>query len=202
MKSAWKVCAILFLATALVAQSSTPPKPKKAKPATLTAADVQSLRDAIAAQQAALAQQQQQIQALRDELHRKDQVVQQAQTTAADAATKADAAQSQASQQQQAVTELKGDVSDLKTNMASTVVSIQETQKSISEPPTALHFKGITITPGGFVAAESVWRSRALASDVNTPFNSLTMPGHRPATYRSSSVPAVSPDSRCWQKAA
>ena len=62
MKSAWNVCAILFLATTLVAQTSTAPKPKKAKPAaaTLTAADVQSLRDAIAAQQAALAQQQQQ----------------------------------------------------------------------------------------------------------------------------------------------
>ncbi len=54
MKSAWKVCAILFLATGLVAQTSTPPKPKKAKPAAaaLTAADVQSLKDAIAAQQA------------------------------------------------------------------------------------------------------------------------------------------------------
>jgi hypothetical protein len=179
MKSAWNMCVILFLATALVAQTSTPPKPKKAKPAAaaLTAADVQSLRDAIAAQQAALAQQQQQIQALRDELHRKDQVVQQVQTAATDAATKADAAQSQASQQQQTVTELKGDVTDLKTNMASTVVSIQETQKSISEPPTALHFKGITITPGGFLAAETVRRSRALASDINTPFNSITMPG-------------------------
>jgi hypothetical protein len=179
MKSAWNMCVILFLATALVAQTSAPPKPKKAKPAAaaLTAADVQSLRDAIAAQQAALAQQQQQIQALRDELHRKDQVVQQVQTAATDAATKADAAQSQASQQQQTVTELKGDVTDLKTNMASTVVSIQETQKSISEPPTALHFKGITITPGGFLAAETVRRSRALASDINTPFNSITMPG-------------------------
>lgn len=36
--------------------------------------------------------------------------------------TKADAAQAQASQQQQTVSELKGDVSDLKANMASTVV--------------------------------------------------------------------------------
>jgi hypothetical protein len=179
MKSAWNVCAILFLATTLVAQTSTAPKPKKAKPAAavLTAADVQSLRDAIAAQQAALAQQQQQLQELRDELRRKDQVVQQAQTAATDAASKADAAQSQASQQQQTVTELKGDVTDLKTNMASTVVSIQETQKSVMESPAALHFKGITITPGGFLAAETVRRSRALGSDINTPFNSITMPG-------------------------
>src|SRR6202030_1157769 len=40
-----------------------------------------------------------------------------------------------------------------------------------------LHYKGITITPGGFAAAEFVRRSRALASDINTPFNSVTMPG-------------------------
>ncbi len=177
MKSAWKVCAILFLATGLVAQTSTAPKPRKPKPAAVTAADVQSLKDAIAAQQAALAQQQQQIQQLRDELSRKDQGVQQAQTAAAAAATKADAAQAEASQQQQTVTELKGDVTDLKTNLTSTVVSIQETQKSVSEPPTAIHVKGITITPGGFLAAETVWRSRALGADINTPFNALTMPG-------------------------
>ena len=179
MKSAWKVCAILFLATWLVGQTSTAPKPRKAKPAaaTLTAADVQTLKDAIASQQAALAQQQQQLQELRDELHKKDQVVQQAQTAAADAANKADVIQAQSNKDQQAVTELKGDVTDLKTNMASTVVTLQETQKTISESPLAIHIKGITITPGGFLAAETVWRNRALAADINTPFNGLTMPG-------------------------
>ncbi len=179
MKFAWKMCAILFLATGLVAQTSTEPKPKKAKAATITAADVQELKDAIAAQQAALARQQQEIQALREELHHKDQAVQQAQSAASDAATKADAAQAQAAQQQQAVGELKNDVTDLKTNMASTVVAVQETQKTVKEnvDPLALHYKGVTITPGGFLAAEFVRRSRALASDVNTPFNSLTMPG-------------------------
>ena len=92
-------------------------------------------------------------------------------------ATKADAAQAQASQQQQTVGELKSDVTDLKANLANTVVTVQETQKVASESPTALHFKGITITPGGFLAAETVRRSRALAADVNTPFNSITMPG-------------------------
>jgi uncharacterized coiled-coil protein SlyX len=50
---------------------------------------VQALKDAIASQQAALAQQQQQIQELRDELHRKDQAVTQVQAVATDAASKA-----------------------------------------------------------------------------------------------------------------
>ena len=179
MRYAWKMCAILFLATGLVGQSSTAPKPRKPRPATptVTAADLQALKDAIASQQAALAQQQQQIQELRDQLHNREQAAQQAQSAAVDAASKADAAQAQATQQQQTVSELKGDVTDLKTNMASTVVTVQETQKSISAPPTAIHVKGITITPGGFLAAETIYRSRALGSDINTPFNSVPMPG-------------------------
>jgi len=177
MKSAWKMCAILFLATSLVAQSNTEPKRKKPKAPAITAADVQALKDAIASQQAALAQQQREIQELRDTLRSKDQAVQAAQATAVDAAGKADAAQAEASQQQQSVVALKSDVSDLKTNLLNTTVTVQETQKRVSEPPTTIHFKGITLTPGGFLAAETVTRTRALASDVNTPFNSLTLPG-------------------------
>jgi len=45
------------------------------------------------------------------------------------------------------------------------------------EEPAALRFKGITLTPGGFTAAETVWRQKALASDVNTPFNSVPFNG-------------------------
>ncbi len=178
MKSVRTFCAILLLATGLVAQTSPAPKPpKKRSAAAITAADVQSLKDAIAAQQAALTQQQQQIQELRDLLSRKDQAVQQAQSAATDAAGKADAAQAVATQQQQTVTELKSDVTDLKTNVANTVVTVQETQKRISEPSTEIHFKGITITPGGFVAAETVTRQRAAESSINTPFTGIPYEG-------------------------
>ncbi|HTT19357.1 MAG TPA: hypothetical protein VMG82_10445 [Candidatus Sulfotelmatobacter sp.] len=179
MKSAWTLCAILLLVTCSVAQTGTKPKTstKKAAAGTITAADVQALKDAIAAQQSAITQQQQQIQELRDELRRKDQAVQQAQTAASDAAGKADAAQAVATQQQATVTELKGNVTDLQGAVANTVVNLQETQKSLSESPLALKYKGVTIIPVGFFAAETARRSRALAADVNTPFNALTMPG-------------------------
>ncbi|MGA2510917.1 MAG: hypothetical protein ABSG27_11860 [Candidatus Acidiferrales bacterium] len=50
-------------------------------------------------------------------------------------------------------------------------------QGAKSDEPTALHYKGITLTPGGFMAAEAVWRQKALASDVNTPFNSVPFEG-------------------------
>ncbi|MGH9724159.1 MAG: hypothetical protein ACRD41_03750, partial [Candidatus Acidiferrales bacterium] len=46
-----------------------------------------------------------------------------------------------------------------------------------ADEPTSIHYKGITLTPGGFLAAESVWRQRALSADVNTPFNSVPFPG-------------------------
>jgi len=47
-----------------------------------------------------------------------------------------------------------------------------------SGPPTSISFKGITITPGGFMAAEAVWRQKAMAADINTPFNSVPFDGN------------------------
>jgi hypothetical protein len=160
--------------------TDTPPVKKKHKPAAVvadqpavTASDVQELKNALAAQQ-------QQIQALQDELHRKDQATQQAQSAAADAAAQAAAAQTQANQQQAAVGQLRVDVADLRTNVLNTAVTLQASQKEIDEAlkdPMTIHYKGISFTVGGFVAAEFVRRSRGLGADVTTPFNSLTMPG-------------------------
>src|SRR5277367_1582960 len=180
MKSVLTWCTIPLLATAMLAQDAGTMQPKKkpvkkAVPA-VTTADVQSLRDAIAAQQ-------QQIEQLKQALTQRDQAsqqaaqqAQQAQSTATDAQSKADQAAAQTSQQQEVVTALKSDVADIKQNSTNTALSLQETQKNITdalESPLALHFKGITLTPGGFMAAETVWRQKALASDINTPFNSV-----------------------------
>ncbi len=46
------------------------------------------------------------------------------------------------------------------------------------ESPMAIHFKGITITPGGFLAAETVFRNKAIGADINTPMNSVPFPGN------------------------
>ncbi|HYL67530.1 MAG TPA: hypothetical protein VEX69_00050, partial [Candidatus Limnocylindria bacterium] len=45
------------------------------------------------------------------------------------------------------------------------------------DSPTAIRFRGVTITPGGFLAAEGVYRSHALSNDVNTDFKAIPMPG-------------------------
>jgi hypothetical protein len=136
--------------------------------------------------QQAIGAQQQQIQQLMQEIQSRDAAIQQlqqqntqAQSAAAQAQQRADAVASQASQQQQDVAAVKNDVTDLKSNFTNTAVTLQETQKHINEmeSPLAIHYKGITLTPGGFLAAESVWRQHALGSDINTPFNSIPMPG-------------------------
>ncbi len=178
--------------------ASTPVQNKKpASPAAatgqsaVTAADLQKLQEGLAAAQ-------QQIQALQEELRRKDQAVQQAQTTATAAAAKADAARVQAAKQEQTVGELENDVANLKlvSVTPSNAAVLRNAALNLQEPspghPTpdgeqvfnkqmesaiTIRFRGINITPGGYAAAEFVRRSRALSADLPTPFGSLTMPG-------------------------
>jgi hypothetical protein len=45
------------------------------------------------------------------------------------------------------------------------------------EEPTSIHYKGVTLTPGGFFAGETVWRQKALGADINTPFNNVPFDG-------------------------
>ncbi len=174
MKSILRWWVVLGLAASSFAQTASTSKNKK-----VTAKDVEELRDALSAQQ-------RQIEQLRQQLAQRDQAwqqalqqLQQAQSTANSAQAKADQASQAASQQQMALAGLKTDVNDVKQNAANTALSLQETQKSVAdlENPLAIRYKGVTITPGGFLAGETVWRQHALGADVNTPFNSIPFPG-------------------------
>ncbi|MFY9673975.1 MAG: hypothetical protein WAK13_05955, partial [Terriglobales bacterium] len=90
------------------AQSVEPaPAPTQAAAQPISAADFQALKEGLAAAQ-------QQIRALQDELHRRDQAVQQAQSTAEAASAKADAAQVEAVKDSQTVDALQTDVAGLK----------------------------------------------------------------------------------------
>ncbi len=122
----------------------------------------------------------QEIQSRDQHIQQLEQRLDQSQAAAAQAQARAEAAASQTAEEAQTVSSLKSDVTDLKSNATGVAMTLQETQKTLKdqfESPLALHFKGITITPGGFLAAESVYRNRALGADINTPFNSLNFPG-------------------------
>jgi hypothetical protein len=46
----------------------------------------------------------------------------------------------------------------------------ESVRKDVEEPRT-IRYRGIEITPGGFVAGESIWRQRAMNADIYTNFN-------------------------------
>jgi hypothetical protein len=138
------------------------------------------MKAAIDAQQAQIKQLSDLVQSRDQRIQQLEQRLDQNQAVATQAQSKADTAVAQTTDQQQTVMALKSDVTDLKTTATSNAMTLQETQKSIRDAmdsPLAIRYKGITITPGGFLAGETVYRNRALGSDINTPFNSVNMPG-------------------------
>src|SRR6202165_4663547 len=148
MKSAKKLLLTALTLAATTAgvwaqTSSAAPPPKKkhkvaAKSATpaVTAADVQALKDALAAQQQQIQQLTQQLQqnaqAWQQAQQHSQQQLQQAQSAASEAEQKAAAAQAAEDQQQSTVTRLSSDVADVKTTVTSSVSSGQEAQKRVS----------------------------------------------------------------------
>jgi hypothetical protein len=175
----WALAAQAQQSTATATARTTRRRTAAPKTDPAIANQLSDLKQAIDAQQQQIRQLSQQIQSRDQQLQQLQQRLDQSQSAAAQAESKADAAASQSTEQQQTVTSLKSDVADLKSNSTNSALTLQETQKLIheAENPIALHYKGITITPVGFLAAESVWRSHALGSDINTPFNSIPMPG-------------------------
>src|SRR5947209_4793308 len=134
-------------------------------------------------------QQQEQLQALQQQLAQRDQQIQQVQAQAQQATqavqaarqaqSSADQANQKADQLSQSIQNVNTEVETVKTNAVSTNTTIQEEQKRVGalESPVALHYKGITITPGGFIAAETVYRQHAIGADINTPINSTNYSG-------------------------
>jgi hypothetical protein len=150
------------MTTSVYAQSDGGSKKKSSG----RSSDIQELKDAIAAQQ-------EQIKQLQQQIATRDQAIQQLQgeitnlpkPTAPPAPTDYSGD----------ISTLQHDVTDLKSGQANVVESLTETQKRIGEleAPLAIHYKGITFTPGGFFAGETVWRQRATLGDINTQFNGI-----------------------------
>ena len=132
-----------------------------------TSSELKELKDAIAAQQQQIQQLQQQIQSRDSAIQQLQQQVGQAQSAASQAQSTAQSALGGEKKEGALSTDefsaLQHDVTDLKAVSANTVEGLQDTQKRVGdlESPLAIHYKGVTITPGGFIAAETVWRQRA-----------------------------------------
>ena len=187
MNFRFRIPAATLLAVSLVvvtyAQSGDQPAPKHHTARKSEAPPQPSVQDQI---QALRQEMQTQIDSLKSSLAEKDEQLRQAQQAAADAQAAAAKAEAAATAQQQAVTEntsavttLQSTVTDLKSNSASLATTISDTASTIKkevESPDTLRYKGITISPAGsFLAAETVWRSGATGSDINTAFTGVPL---------------------------
>jgi hypothetical protein len=180
-----KSAVIAILAAGLIASSANATDPQqpakkhvaakkgKTSPPPSVADQIQALKDQLEGE----------INGLKTDLANKDAQLKQAQQAAADAQAAADKAQAAASAQNQAVvdnaaavTTLQSTVVDLKANAVSLTNTVSDEtsaiKKAIANPPT-LHYKGINITPGGYAAGETVYRSKATGGDIPTAFNAI-----------------------------
>ncbi|ADV81019.1 hypothetical protein [Terriglobus saanensis] len=101
--------------------------------------------------------------------------------------TAATAAQTQSvttavEQNTSAVNTLQAKVEEIHTTDAvvtAKVEAVQQTQETLRkamDEPASIHYKGITLVPGGFLAAESIWRQRAMNADIYTNYNATPFP--------------------------
>jgi len=146
------------------ASPATPASP------TVTATDIERLKEAIAAQQ-------QQIEALQQQLQSENETLRQVQS-AAGASAKSDPAQAAADSPRQ-LAELGNGLAVQQEGAAGQEAAAEapQTFNQQMEGPITIHFRGINITPGGYAEAAFIRRSRALAADLPTPYNSVPVPG-------------------------
>jgi hypothetical protein len=146
------------------------------------AAELEELRQTLQSQQ-------EQLTLLKEELAKRDRQIDEAREAAAAANSRANEASVKASE---AVT------TSVAAKNASAAISSSAVASSAGEPvvaqqthdpqdpkskptedgPGSIRYKGVTLTPGGFIAAETVYRTRAVSADINTPFNSIPFGGN------------------------
>jgi hypothetical protein len=186
MNSKFRTVATAILAVSLAASfANASDKDPAAKPKknTTAATAKKPACEACDQIQALKTEMQSQIDAMKSDLAAKDAELKSAQKAAADAQASADKANAAVSAQNQAatdnaaaVTTLQTSVTDLKTNALSLATNISDETAAIKKSinsPNVLHYKGVTIAPGGFVAAETVYRTKATGGDIPTAFSSI-----------------------------
>lgn len=163
--------------------SAKPKVPSKAgKTAANIAAELEELRQAIQSQQ-------EQLQLLKEELAKRDRQIDEAREAAAAANARAAEASTKATEVVNATAEVKATAATLNTTVAdlkasneilkTTVATEQaDAKKASEEGPATIKYKGISITPGGFIAAETVTHSRATGADVNSTFTGIPYPNN------------------------
>jgi hypothetical protein len=168
------------------AKAAPAAKPKAAekveKGDSAVAAEIEELRQAFQSQQ-------EQLQMLKEELAKRDRQIDEAREAAAaanaratEATTKATEAENTSAEVKSTAVSLNSSVSDLKASTAVLKTAVDagqaEAKKAEETGPETIKYKGINITPIGFIAAETVFRQRATSGDIPTPMSAIPYPGN------------------------
>ena len=102
-----------------------------------------------------------------------------AQAAAADAKQKLEETQQAIGPDGSAVATLQKEVADLKSTSSTLSTKVETTQQATKklENPEMIHFMGVDLKPGGFLAGETVDRQRAIGGGVNTQFTGIPFAG-------------------------
>ena len=184
---------LLFSGVAFADSPKDSPKdaPKEAaKPAAAAAtktnaeiaAQMEELRQALQAQQ-------EQLQMLKEELAKRDREIEEAREAAATANSRATDANTKATEAAATSAATSAEVKSTATALNTTVANMAASHAAVvnsaglatsggqnkdeDKGPATIRYKGISLTPGGFIEAATVNRQRGLSSDINTPFNSI-----------------------------
>jgi len=126
---------------------------------------------------------------LKEELAKRDRQIDEAREAAAAANSRAAEASVKATEAANTTAEVKSTAATLNSSVTAlkasndalktTVATEQaDAQKNMEEGPNTIRFKGINITPGGFIEAATIFRSRAESADINTTFTNIPYPGN------------------------
>ena len=151
--------------------------PNSDKSNSAIAAEIEELRQTLQSQQ-------EQLQLLKEELAKRDRQIDEAREAAAAANSRANEASVKAGEAvatSAATRRVSATISNnaVSSSAAEPVVAQQvqiltiRKSKPTEEGPGSIRFKGISLTPGGFIAAETVYRNHATSGDIATPFTGI-----------------------------
>jgi hypothetical protein len=163
-------------------KTATAAKTAPAKSNAEISAEMEELRQALQAQQ-------EQLQLLKEELAKRDRQIEEAREAAASANSRAIEANVKASEAAATSAEVKTTTSALNSSVASLASSNAAAAANVpvatpgqatteDKGPTTIRFKGVNITPHGFLAAETVNRNHATSGDIATAFNAIPYNGN------------------------
>jgi hypothetical protein len=167
-------------ADAQPAKNTPPGKAKEAaktdKSDSAIAAEIEELRQTLQSQQ-------EQLQLLKEELHKRDRQIDEAREAAAAANSRAAEANVKASEAVTTSSAARTATETITSNANTPIIGTQagdpkDKSKPSEDGPASIKFKGISLTPGGFIAAETIFRTRAASADINTPFTGIPYNGN------------------------